>query len=76
MDQRKLIDRLADEIEAGLLDQARDGGPGLSQVQSAEGGGVYVDGVISPRQLAEHLEKVFVLSVKGEVIDQSGPGDD
>jgi hypothetical protein len=62
MDHPQTTERLVNEIEAFFADQTKKG------VRSGD--------PINAKALAERLQDVFVIAIKGEVIDQFGPGDD
>jgi hypothetical protein len=62
MDHPQTMKRLVTEIESFFADQAKKGVPS--------------DDAVNAKALAERLQDVFVIAIKGQVIDQFGPGDD
>jgi hypothetical protein len=62
MDHPHIHHRLVSEIEAYFAEQAKKG--------------AYANDAVNVNELAERLQDVFVIAVKGDVIDQAGPGDD
>jgi hypothetical protein len=62
MDHPHIHHRLVSEIEAYFAEQAKKA--------------ARANGTVNAKELAERLQDVFVIAIKGDVIDQVGPGDD